>query len=93
MTLSQREKQMAEAEELLGDRMEQAGFAKGLYFGTFANRKLLDYPDLAADQSTTALADQLRSFCQTEIDAVAIDRHADIPREVIAGLAGSASSA
>ncbi len=50
MTLSQREKQIAEAEELLGDRLEKAGFAKSLFFGAFANQKLLDYPNLAADQ-------------------------------------------
>jgi len=86
MTLSQREKQIAEAEELLGDRMEQAGFAKGLYFGAFANRKLLEYPNLAADQSTTAAADALRQFCQAEIDPVAIDREALIPQRAIEGL-------
>ena len=86
MTLSQREQQMADAEELLGDRMEQAGFAKGLYFGAFANRKLLDYPDLAADQTTTAMADELRRFCTAEIDPVAIDREAMIPQRVIDGL-------
>ena len=86
MTLSQREKQIAEAEELLGDRLEQVGFAKGLYFGAFANRKLLAYPDLAADQATTALADELRRFCQAEIDPVAIDREAMIPQRVVDGL-------
>ncbi len=50
MTLSRREEQIAEAEELLGDRLQQVGFAKGMYFGSFANEKLLPYPDLAADQ-------------------------------------------
>ncbi|HEY2826912.1 MAG TPA: acyl-CoA dehydrogenase, partial [Pirellulales bacterium] len=60
MTLSQREQQIADAEELLGDRLEQVGFAKGLYFGRFANRRPLDYPNLSADHDTTALADQLR---------------------------------
>jgi alkylation response protein AidB-like acyl-CoA dehydrogenase len=86
MTLSQREKQIAEAEELLGDRLAQAGFAKGLYFGSFANEKLLAYPDLAADVATTALADELRRFCETEIDPVAIDREALIPQSVVGGL-------
>ncbi|HZZ27993.1 MAG TPA: acyl-CoA dehydrogenase family protein [Pirellulales bacterium] len=86
MTLQQREKQIAQAEELLGDRLAQASFAKGLYFGTFANRKLLDYPNLAADTATTALADELRRFCQAEIDPVAIDREALIPQRVIDGL-------
>jgi acyl-CoA dehydrogenase family member 9 len=82
----QRQQQIAQAEELLGDRLAQASFAKGLYFGTFANRKLLDYPNLAADTATTALADELRRYCQAEIDPVAIDREALIPQRVIDGL-------
>ncbi len=86
MTLSQREKQMAEAEELLGDRLQQVGFAKGLYFGTFANDKLLAYPDLAADQQTSSQVDELHHFCLSEIDPVAIDREAMIPQRVIDGL-------
>ena len=86
MTLSKREEQIAEAEELLGDRLQKVGFAKGLYFGTFANEKLLPYPDLAADQATTELAAELRRFCQAEIDPVAIDREAMIPQHVIDGL-------
>jgi len=86
MTLSQRERQIAEAEELLGDRLAQAGFAKGLYFGSFANEKLLAYPDLAADSSTSGQTDELRRFCQTDIDPVAIDRDAMIPQSVIDGL-------
>jgi len=86
MTISQREKQIAEAEELLGDRLAQAGFAKGLYFGSFANEKLLAYPDLAADVATPELASELRQFCEAEIDPVAIDREALIPQSVVGGL-------
>jgi acyl-CoA dehydrogenase family member 9 len=86
MTISQREQQIAEAEELLGDRLDKIGFAHGLFFGTFANRRLLDYPDLSADRSTTALAEELRRFCQAEIDPVAIDREALIPPRVVEGL-------
>jgi acyl-CoA dehydrogenase family member 9 len=86
MTLSQREKQIAEAEELLGDRLEKAGFAKSLFFGAFANKKLLDYPNLTADHQAEALTEELRRFCQAEIDPVAIDRDALIPQRVIEGL-------
>jgi acyl-CoA dehydrogenase family member 9 len=86
MSLTQREKQIAEAEELLGDRLQTVGFAKGLFFGTFANRKLLAYPDMPGDRATTAMADELRRFCQAEIDPVAIDRDAMIPQRVIDGL-------
>ncbi|HEY2881076.1 MAG TPA: acyl-CoA dehydrogenase family protein, partial [Pirellulales bacterium] len=82
----QREQQLAEAEELLGDRLQKVGFAKGLYFGAFAGDKLLDYPDLPADAATKAMADELRQFCQAEIDPVAIDREAMIPQRVIDGL-------
>ena len=57
MTTQDREKQIAEAEELLGDRLAKVGFVKGLYFGAFANRSLLAYPDLAADRSTSAMAE------------------------------------
>src|SRR5205085_7120167 len=78
--------QIAEAEELLGDRLAQAGFAKGLYFGSFANEKLLAYPDLSADSATSAQVDELRRFCEAEIDPVAIDREAMIPQSVIDGL-------
>jgi acyl-CoA dehydrogenase family member 9 len=83
MSVSQREKQIADAEELLGDRLQHVGFAKGLFFGTFANEKLLAYPDLVADKETSAMADELRAFCQASIDAVAIDREAMIPNAVI----------
>lgn len=86
MSVTQREKQIAEAEELLGDRLQNVGFAKGLFFGTFANRKLLPYPDLTADRDTTGFADELKAYCQTEIDPVAIDREAMIPQRVVDGL-------
>ncbi len=86
MTTQDREKQIAEAEELLGDRLAQVGFVKALYFGAYANRSLLAYPDLAADRSTAAMADELRRYCQAEIDPVAIDREAMIPQRVIDGL-------
>ena len=86
MTLSQREKQIADAEEMLGDRLHNLGFAKGLYFGTFANAKLLPYPDLPSDTATTAMAEELQRFCDAEIDPVKIDRDAMIPQNVIGGL-------
>ncbi len=86
MTIANREKQMADAEELLGDRLANVGFVKGLFFGTFANQKLLPYPDLATDRATAPLCDELRHFCQAEIDPVAIDRDALIPERVVEGL-------
>lgn len=81
-----REKQIKQAEELLGDGAERIGFAKGLYFGRYFNRKLLAYPDLAADRATNALVEQLRQFCVEQIDPVAIDRDQKIPDHVVEGL-------
>jgi acyl-CoA dehydrogenase family protein 9 len=86
MAATNREKQIAEAEELLGDRLAEIGFAKGLYFGRFLNRKLLPYPELAHDAETTRRVDELRKFCRERVDPVAIDREAMIPQEVVNGL-------
>ncbi len=44
MCAKTREEQIAEAEELLSDRLPEIGFTKGLYFGRFLNEKLLQYP-------------------------------------------------
>jgi acyl-CoA dehydrogenase family protein 9 len=81
-----REKQIKEAEEMLGDGAERFGFAKGLYFGRHLSRKLLEYPDVTADQQTTELVERVRQFCVAEVDPVAIDRDAMIPDHVVAGL-------
>jgi len=86
MAATDHEKQLAEAEEILGDRLKQVGFVKGLFFGQYLNDRLLPYPDVAADAATTELAQRLRTFCQSEIDPVAIDRHAEIPQRVVDGL-------
>jgi len=52
MTLTEQEKQqqMAEAEAILGDRLDEIGFANGLYFGQYLADKLPAYPDVAADE-------------------------------------------
>lgn len=81
------EQQMAQAEEVLGDRMHEVGFAKGLFFGQYLGHKLLPYPDLSTDPRADASVAELRRFCQDKIDAAAIDRDAEIPQRVIDGLA------
>jgi acyl-CoA dehydrogenase family protein 9 len=86
MAATNREKQIAEAEELLGDRVAEVGFAKGLFFGRFLNRKLLPFPDLSHDVEVERLGDELRQFCLDQIDPVAIDREAMIPQKVVEGL-------
>jgi len=80
------EQQMAQAEEVLGDRMHEVGFAKGLFFGQFLGNKLVPYPKLDRDPRTAQRVADLRRFCQEHIDAAKIDREAEIPQEVIRGL-------
>jgi alkylation response protein AidB-like acyl-CoA dehydrogenase len=82
----QRDKQLAQAEELLADRLDRAGFAKGLFFGQYLGERLVPYPDLVADERGSELCYQVRDFCRQHIDPAEIDRQADIPREVILGL-------
>src|SRR5690242_8056429 len=86
MPATDRQKQIAEAEELLSDRTAAVGFAKGLYFGRWLGEKLPPYPDFGHDTETTRRADELRQFCRDQIDPVAIDRDALIPQHVIDGL-------
>lgn len=86
MDSTQRQKQIAQAEEVLGDRLERAEFAKGLFFGRYLTERSVPYPDLASDSQTGVVVDQLRDFCQREVDPVAIDRDARIPDAVVGGL-------
>ncbi len=86
MTAPDRQQQIAQAEEILGERLQQIGFVKGLFFGQYHADSLLAYPDAAGDVVAADLAEKLRQFCAAEIDPVAIDRQAEIPPSVIAGL-------
>lgn len=79
-----RDQQMAEAEEILGDRLDQMGLVKGLFFGQVLG-KLPPYPSLP-QESTAQLVGRLREFCNHQIDPVDIDRNAEIPARVIRGL-------
>jgi len=86
MSAPDRNKQMAEAEALLGDRLSQVGFAKGLYFGQYLKPRLGEYPDPDADPAARKMVADLQEFCRSKIDPVAIDRNALIPDSVIRGL-------
>jgi acyl-CoA dehydrogenase family protein 9 len=86
MKAADREKQMAEAEELLGNGVKRLGFAKGLYFGQYLNRRLLPYPDLTHHPEVDDLVRRLRQYCVEQIDPVEIDRQAEIPDRVVQGL-------
>ncbi len=86
MTAMDREKQIAEAEELLGDSLHAVGYAKGFYFGLVLNPKRPKYPNYHFDAQTDRLVEETRRFCQSEIDPVSIDRESNIPAHVIQGL-------
>ena len=86
MSHDDREKQRAQAEEILGDRLQQASFVKGLFFGQYLQEQLPPYPPLAADDPAGQLVNSLRDYCRENIDPVAIDRNSCIPDEVVRGL-------
>ncbi len=86
MNQQDRQKQIQEAEELLGDRRDEVGFAKGLFFGQHLGGRLLPYPQLDHDPQVDELVAQLRAYCAREVDPVAIDRSAQIPESVVRGL-------
>lgn len=86
MAIANRDKQVAEAEELLGDGLERLSFAKGLFFGRHLGDRLVPYPDLTADGEVNDRVDRLRAFARDCIDPVEIDRQKEIPQSVIDGL-------
>jgi alkylation response protein AidB-like acyl-CoA dehydrogenase len=89
LTAEQLAQQKQQAEELLFSGPQTLGFAKGLFFGQFNAPLLFPYPELSPEErevTAKAVAD-VRRFAAEKIDAAAIDRLADIPPEVISGLA------
>ena len=86
MKAAEREKQIKEAEELLGDFRLRVGFAKGLYFGHYLDEKLVPYPRPQVDETTRQMEADLRRFCVEKIDPVKIDREAMISDDVVRGL-------
>src|SRR6266702_3408782 len=85
---ARREKQVREAEELLFAGPQKLGVAKGLFLGRFIADWVMPYPQIPADQAQEVerAVGEVRQFLDEHLDPVAIDRQADIPREVIAGL-------
>src|SRR5205823_8719484 len=84
----QRQKEIQQAEELLFAGKQELGFAKGLFLGNFVADWAMPYPRLTDAQQTEvdrALA-ELRQFLDEHLNPEAIDRMADIPRDVINGL-------
>jgi alkylation response protein AidB-like acyl-CoA dehydrogenase len=89
LTAQQREQQIKEAEELLFSGPQRLGFGKALFFGHFNAPLIFPYPEIKPEERETvrqAVA-EVRKFCEEHIDSAAIDRNADIPADVIGGLA------
>src|SRR5437899_5022892 len=86
---SERQKQVRAAEELLFASPQKLGLAKGFVLGRFVADWVMPYPAIRPEErreTDEALA-RLRAFLDEHLDPAAIDRQADIPREVIDGLA------
>src|ERR1041385_174013 len=85
---AQRQKEMQQAEELLFAGPQAVGFAKGLFQGHFVSDWVMPYPRIPAAQQTELdrTLGELRAFLDAEQDPAAIDRQADLPRNVIDGL-------
>jgi alkylation response protein AidB-like acyl-CoA dehydrogenase len=89
LTVKQMEAQQRQAEELLFSGPQTLGFAKGLFFGHFNAPLLFPYPEIKPEERPIAeqAVANLRGFASEHIDAMAIDQQANIPAEVINGLA------
>src|SRR3989442_10866543 len=86
---TERQKEIRAAEALLFAGPQKLGVAKGFFLGRFVADWVMPYPTIRqAEQAELqdSLA-ALRIFLDERLDPAAIDRQADIPREVIDGLA------
>lgn len=83
-----REKQVKQAEELLFTSQKHQSVAKGLFAGRFIADLVFPYPHLSESERprVDAALRQLIAYCDEHLDPVAIDREANIPRNVIDGL-------
>jgi len=80
---------MQQAEELLFSGRQELGFAKGLFLGNFVADWVMPYPRLDPTRETeleSALS-EVRQMLDRDLDPDWIDRNADIPRNLIDGLA------
>jgi len=84
----QRQKEIQQAEELLFTGRQELGFAKGLFLGNFIADWAMPYPRIPDAQQVEMdeAIKEVRKFLDEHLDPEAIDREADIPREVIDGL-------
>lgn len=76
------------AEELLFSEVKKTGFVKQLFFGVFENKQVLPYPALSPEElnKTEDFERRVNTFVQNELDAAWIDRHAEIPDNILQAL-------
>ena len=76
-------------EELLFSEKKKPSFAKQLYFGIFDAAQVFPYPQVSPEekQKADAFVNKVEELVQKEIDPDWIDRHAEIPDNVIHALA------
>src|SRR5438094_1194818 len=88
LTPQQLEEQKKQAEELLFSGPQTLGFAKGLFFGHFNAPLVFPYPEIKPEEREVVenSVAELRRFADEKLDPMVIDRNAEIPPEVIAGL-------
>jgi alkylation response protein AidB-like acyl-CoA dehydrogenase len=89
VTVQERAEQIKQAEEILFSDPQRLGFANGLFFGHFNAELIYPFPELKPEEreSVARAEAEVRRFTEEEMDAAAIDRNAEIPLEVVAGLA------
>src|SRR5262249_37593863 len=89
LTAQEREQRIREAKELLFSGPQRLGFGKGLFFGHFNAPLIFPYPEIRPEEREPirqAVA-EVSQYCAEHIDSAAVDRDADVPPDVIGGLA------
>ena len=83
------EQQRQLLEELVFSDNQKAGIAAQLFFGKLDSNKFLPYPSVPEEQRQrmAGFLTQVQHFTETTIDPAWIDSHAEIPEQVINGLA------
>lgn len=89
LTAEQIAEQKKQAEELLFAEEHALGFAKSLFFGQFKSALVFPFPQLRPEEKieVAEAVKQFRDFADQHLDSFAIDREADIPPQVVQGLA------
>lgn len=80
--------QLTHVDEMLEESSDNKSVAKDLFFGRFCEQAAFPFPEQDEDAATalSGFLEELRAFCQKNIDASEIDSSGKIPASVIQGL-------